>query len=126
MSDDRPYRTAIIPTGAMTGTSVIHSQAFNIQQQQCASFQPKWTGTPTGTFTVEVSNDYAPNSQSSTPLNAGTWDNIGASISVNPSGSAGHTYIPIYASGAHFVRLTYTNASGSGVLGGMFNAKTRG
>lgn len=120
------YRIAMIPTAAMTGSATIHSQAFNIEYQAGCSFMLVWTGTPTGTFTVEVSNDYVPNLQSTTPLNAGTWVNLGASIPASPAGSASNTFIPIYASCASFIRLTYVNSSGTGVLSGMFTAKAHG
>lgn len=127
MSSDRPYRTAIIPTGAMTGTNTITSQVFSIEQQQGAAFQPKWTGTPTGTFIIQVSLDYVPNPQNaSTPINAGTWSTLSASVSGNPVGGAGNTYVPVYGSCGCYIRLSYTNSSGSGVLGGTFAAKTRG
>ena len=130
MASYRSFKTAIIPSGAMTGTETITSQVFDVQSLEGAAFQPTWTGTPTGTLIVQVSLDYVPaagsNNGSGTPINAGTWTNLGASIPQNPAGSAGNTYIPIYASCADYIRLSYTNESGSGVLGGMFIGKTRG
>jgi len=128
MANDRPYRTAIIPTGAMTGTTTITSQVFSVEQQQVGTFQPIWTGNPTGTFIVQASLDYVPNMNRDdpNPLNPGTWDTLSASVVNNPAGSAGHTYIPVYGSGAFYLRLSYTNASGSGILSGTFAAKTRG
>ena len=126
MASYRSFKTAIIPSGAMTGTTTITSQVFDVQSLEGAAFQPTWTGTPTGTLTVQVSLDYVPSPSGGTPLNAGTWTNLGASIPQNPAGSAGNTYIPIYASCAAYIQLSYTNDSGSGVLGGMFIGKTRG
>ncbi len=126
MSSYRAYSAQIVPSGAMTGTAVITSQVFDIGSMEGAAFQPTWTGTPTGTFVVLVSLDYIPNPTGGTPINAGTWDNLGASVSGNPAGGAGHTYIPVYASCARYIQLQYTNASGSGVLAGMFAGKSRG
>jgi hypothetical protein len=119
--------TAILPTGAMTGTATIHSQVIDATQFEGIAFQPQWTGTPTGTFIVEVSLDYVPNLASGgTPRNPGTWDNLGVSFPSNPAGTSSHCYCPVYASCTGYIRLTYTNASGSGVLSGMVIGKTRG
>lgn len=132
MSSYRGFKQSITPTGAMTGTATIHSQPFNIDSLEGAAFEPVWTGTPTGTFIVEVSLSYVPNPSDTNgasplpPLNAGFWNNLGATIAENPAGSTGNTYIPILASCAGWIRLTYTNASGSGVLSGTFKGKTRG
>lgn len=116
----------LIPTGAMSGTSVITSQVFDLRSLEGCAFAPVWTGTPTGLFLIQVSLDYEPNPSGGTPRNSGTWIDLGASISGNPSGAAGNIYIPVYASCAPWIRLQYTNASGSGVLAGMFIGKTRG
>jgi len=129
MSSFNNYLTTIFPvgtTGSMSGTSTIHSQVFDMRKNEGCSFQPIWTGTPTGTITIEVSLDYVPNLQSSTPINAGTWTNIGASIPTQPAGSSGSTFIPIYAACTAWIRLTYVNASGTGAMSGMFMSKTRG
>lgn len=122
---DYNWRTSIVPSGAMTGTNTIKSQVMSLLNCASGSFQATWTGTPTGTFSVYVSNDYVPcaNGNPATPANAGTWDNLGATVSPEPAGSAGSTYIPVYASGAKYIQLWYTNSTGSGVLGGTFVGK---
>lgn len=117
---------ALVPSGSMTGTETITSQIFDVRSFEGFAFQPTWTGTPTGTFSIQVSLDYVPNPAGGTPINAGTWSDLGASIPQNPSGGAGSTYVPVYGSCSAFVQLSYTNASGSGTLGGMFVGKTRG
>jgi hypothetical protein len=124
------YRTlgplAIVPTGAMTGTSTITSQVFDCRSLESCAFAPVWTGTPTGTFNILVSLDYVPSpTPGASPLNAGTWNNLGASVSGNPAGTAGSTYIPVYASCTAFIQLQYVNSSGTGVLSGSFIGKTR-
>jgi len=118
--------TPIVPTGAMASTNTIHSQVFDMRSLEGGAFAPAWSNNPSGTFIVEVSLDYMPNPNGGTPLNAGTWNNLGASVSGNPAGSSGSTYIPVYAACTAFIRLTYTNSSGSGVLSGSFIGKTRG
>jgi hypothetical protein len=126
------YSTPIIPTGAMAGTATIYglpanSQAFDIRYQVGCSFAVVWTGTPTVTLSVQVSNDFVPNLQSTTtPINAGTWYTIQASITPQPAGSAGQVYIPVYGIVASYIRLVYLNSSGTGVLSGQFTSKTWG
>jgi hypothetical protein len=119
--------TAIIPTGPMTGTTTIHSQVIDATSFEGIAFQPQWTGTPTGTFIVEVSLDYVPNlSAGGTPRNSGTWDNLGVTFPSEPAGGPSHCYAPVYASCTGYIRLTYSNTSGVGTLGGMVIGKTRG
>lgn len=117
----------IIPSAAMSGTAVIYSQIFDIGSLEGAAFQPIWSGTPTGTLKVLVSLDYQPNPQpGGTARNAGTWSDLGASFTNQPAGGANSTYCPVYASCAKYIKLQYTNASGSGVLSGYFVGKSRG
>jgi|ERR1035437_9521373 hypothetical protein len=113
MASYRILESIIVPTGAMSGTSTIYSQSFDVRHLQSCSFQPEWTGTPTGVLSVWVSNDGI------------VFDDLVASVTTQPAGSADHTYIPIYAFCAAFIRLQYVNASGTGVLGGRFLGKTR-
>lgn len=118
--------TAIVPTGAMSGTNTIYSQAFDCRSLEIGTFAPTWTGTPTGAFEVQVSLDYVPNpTPGGAALNAGTWNTI-SPAPANPAGSPGNTYIPNFATGCGYIRLQYVNATGTGVLGGTFFAKTRG
>jgi|SRR6185312_8545795 len=116
------------PNASMTGTSTIKSQAFWLVKFSGCSFQPSWTGTPTGTFKVFVSNDFMPSAtgDQSNPANAGTWTDLGATVSANPSGSAGNTFIPIYASCGMWIQLQYTNTSGAGTASGTFVGKYGG
>lgn len=116
------------PNATMTGTSTIKSQPFWLVKFSGVSFQPVWTGTPTGTFEVYVSNDYQPSATGSntSPFNAGTWTSLNASISGNPAGSASNTFIPIYASCGMWIQLWYTNASGTGACSGTFVGKYGG
>jgi hypothetical protein len=126
MASYKGYNTAIIPTGPM-GISTITSQPLSAEFQEGLAFQPIWTGNPTGTFAIYVSLDYTPNLQNNNaPLNPGTWDNLGATVAVNPAGTPGHCYIPVYASCTAWYRLQYVGTGGAGVLSGRAMAKTRG
>ena len=100
-------------SSAMSGTTAITSQAIDVSNYQSTAFQLSWTGTPTGSFAVLVSIDGV------------TYSDLGASSPNNPAGSTGSAYIPVYGSGAKWMKLRYTNASGSGTLSGKVVSKTR-
>lgn len=114
MSSYRNYGpTSVITSGAMSGTDVLTSTAVDISSYQSFSFQSVWTGTPTGTFVVLVSND-------------GTnYNDLGASVSPNPSGGASSCMILCYGVPAKYAKLQYTNASGTGTLNVKAVGKTR-
>lgn len=108
----------LIPGAAnnMTGTSVITSAVLVIRTLSCAAIQAVWTGTPTGTFSIQGSLDYNPDAMSNgLPLSAGTWRDIGVSLTA-PSGSASDALADIALSGIPYIRVVYTNASGNGTL----------
>lgn len=107
------WATTTTLTAPMSGTSVVTSQPIDISNYESTSIQPVWTGTPTGTLKVLVSND-------------GTnYTDIGATIPTQPAGSASSTFIPLYATCAKWMKLQYTNASGSGTLSAVGLSKTR-
>lgn len=108
-----PFNLAFSASSAMSGTATITSNAVDVSNFQSTSFQPVWTGTPTGTFKVLVSIDGV------------NYSDLGASVTGNPAGSASNTYIPVYASCAKWMKLQYTNASGSGTLSCTALQKTR-
>lgn len=106
----------LIPAVAnnMTGTSVVTSAVLIIRTLACASLQAVWTGTPTGTFVVEGSLDYSVDPAGAVK-DPGTWNSIGVSLT-NPTGSAGSSLVDLALTGIPYVRVTYTNASGTGTL----------
>ncbi len=63
-----------------------------------------WTGTPTGTFTVQVSPDDA------------TWFDLDLSPAPAASGSADNIRIDMNQLGDSYIRLAYTRTSGTGTL----------
>lgn len=120
----RPLLTPhkVIENGVMTGTTVLTSSVTVIQNISYIGYSVSFTGTPTGTFSVEVSNDYSINPDGSV-RNAGTWTPITLTGSPVASGSAGTGFIDIDGIAAYAIRLKYTNTSGSGVLNAYVNGK---
>lgn len=98
----------------------------NINGIPGASYDLVWTGTPTGTFQVQVSNSYQQGPEGEV-LNAGSWTTIPSTSFTGtyptPSGSSGFGFIDIVGTEAAWVRLQYTAASGTGTLVAILAAK---
>lgn len=90
-----------------------------IQRLPGISYDISWTGTPTGTFLVEVSNTYQLSSNGAV-LNAGKWTSLPTSSFSGsypvPSGSPGNGFLDVVGTEAYAVRLRYTATSGAGNL----------
>ncbi len=96
-----------VPVNGTSMGATLTSDWVPISFSDNVAIQVKWTGTPTGVFTVERSLD---------PTNLGP-DVITVTPSITaPSGSPGGDYIEINQCTAGFIRLVYTYASGAGVL----------
>jgi hypothetical protein len=83
----------------------------NIMNTDRVGFQIVWTGSPTGDFTVEISND------------ATTWTEMTLSTPVAAAGSADNAFIDC-ESAAKYIRLVYTRTSGTGTLNVHITAKS--
>lgn len=98
----------------MTGTAVIHSLAMNWDTIRGGSIQVIWTGTPVGAFKIEGSLDHQA-SVDGKDNSSGTWDDLGIALN-SPAGAAGSDIADISLTGIPWIRVTYTNASGTGTL----------
>lgn len=108
----------LVPYVVLNGTSMastITSNPTNIIGLESVGYSVAWTGTPTGTFSVQISNDYAQTSTGSV-YNAGTWTTLTLSGTPAASGSASNGYLDVYGCSAAWMRLVYTASSGSGNL----------
>jgi len=100
----------------------ITSLPTNIEQISMLSYDIAWTGSPVGTFQVQVSNSYIPAQvyPNNTPVNAGNWTTIpAADFQGNypvPAGSASNGALDVAITGFTWVRLVYTSTSGTGSL----------
>ncbi len=101
--------------GAVSSTTTYHSETFNMSNLDDVGLQIQFTGTPTGTLTIEVS------------INNSTWDTIPtADINpsvVSPSGSAIDNVYSIKLSPFPYLRVSYTNASSTGTLSAWVSGK---
>lgn len=94
-----------VTTGAMASTNTIYSQILDISRMDNIGITIGYTGTPTGTLTVQVANADA-------VFNALTFN----PALTQPSGSAGGYFINITQLGSKYIMLQYVNTSGTGVL----------
>ena len=83
------------------------------------SYDLAWTGTPVGTFQVQVSNTYAQDPDGDV-LSAGNWNTLPTTSFTGtypvPAGSPGNGFLDVVGTEAAWVRLQYTASSGSGTL----------
>lgn len=115
-----PRKNALLPhqiftAASMTGTSTVTSLVTNIQFLDNMAVQLQWTGTPTGTFYVQGSLDYSDGTNGKL-ANAGTWTNIMLPQTPLASGSAGQILIDMALLSFPWIRVQYTNTSGTGSL----------
>lgn len=100
---------------AMNLAANANSEPQEIFQLSLISYGVVWSGSPTGVFTIQVSNDYVPGSSlNSAPVNAGSWDTLTGADTASPSGSGGHALLEAPLTGAAYMRLHYEKTSGTG------------
>lgn len=96
---------------AVSSTNTYYSKVWSGNDSATYDLQVKWTGTPTGTLTLQVSN--VPNPDESDDAD---WVTTTEATMTAPAGSAsGFRDVPTGPS-AGKKRLKYVNASGSGTL----------
>lgn len=92
-------------------TSTITSRTIDLQAGLHFSVFLKWSGTPTGTFKLQASNDLA----GTNPDAVVDWEDVtGSSYSV--AGAAGQLVFNYDTAPFRWIRIVYTAASGSGTL----------
>ncbi len=106
---------------ASMGASVT-STVTNIQFLDNIGIQLSFTGTPVGTFDVQISADHAQDANGNVTV-AGNWISLTLDPVPTASGSADSIYIDINQTSAPWLRVVYTRTSGSGTLNGYITAK---
>lgn len=102
----------------MTGTATLTSTIVPVDFLDNGSFQCVWTGTPVGSFFVDVTN-YDINNPNITIV----WSQITLSSVPAASGSAGDGTINLNQLPFRWIRLRYVNSSGTGTLNVVANVK---
>lgn len=98
---------------AVSGTTTYYSKMWTGLDSYGYDLQVAWTGTPTGTFTLQVSDK--PNPVETTDAD---WVTSTEVTVVNPAGSASQFRVATVASPAYRKRLKYVNATGTGTITG--------
>lgn len=114
---------------SMSGTSVYTSSVTGILYRDSISYQFAWTGTPSGNFDIQGSNDFNPGlPESAGSLNQGTWTSIPLTpvLTITGSGGASNAMANLYNLGFAYSKFVYTNSTGSGFLGTWLAAKSFG
>lgn len=113
---------AVITAGSMTGTAVINGIAVNAAHIETASFQANYSAgsSPIGTLQVQGSNDIVVNTGDA-PTH---WANIGSTVAVS-GGNSGSVMAPVLNINYDWIRIVYTNTSGTGTLNVNMSARGR-
>jgi hypothetical protein len=100
----------------VSGSSVVDSKVTIKPLISKITYSMNWTGTLSGAFSVQVSDDYSENVDGSV-RNPGTWNTLPVSVTVSAAGSAGNGFYEI-ATGAYAIQLVYTPgmAPGAGAM----------
>lgn len=95
---------------AVSSTTTYYSKVWSGNDSSVYDLQVRWTGTPTGTLTLQVSDK--PNPDESTDTD---WVTTTEAAMTNPAG-AGSSFRVTADKSPGKKRLKYVNSSGSGVL----------
>lgn len=98
----------ILSAGDMSGN--LTTNGVDMLSMPFGAIEAEWTGSPTGTFSVDGSLDNS------------NWYPTGTDVN-NPEGSADSTLINLQGIGFRYLRLSYTRTSGTGSLTVTFFGK---
>lgn len=102
-----------VTAGVASSTNTIYSNIIGLQQMDVTGIEVAWTGTPTGTISVLVSNS---------GINWPALSGFNPAIT-QPAGSAGTTFIQLSPIGCSLFYLQYTNALGIGTISAYLQNK---
>lgn len=100
-------------TGAnISGAATTYSKRMDALEGSRGSFQLIWTGTLSGTISVQSTNL----GDAATDSDTGWVTETGIIVPAQPSGSASSTMVHYFECGARWTRIKYVNGSGAGTL----------
>lgn len=122
-SKTRYKNKRIFVDGAMASTNTINSSEVDISGGQMVSLNISWTGTPNGTFAVQIPATFSTDGLD-TVLTWATLPVVTTSGSAfTAAGSASSHQVEITAIAASRIRLQYVNSSSSGTLNAWLTLK---
>lgn len=107
-------KNALAPIPLIVNESMatsITSPSIEIQWLDNVCVQLVWTGTPTGTFSVEGSLDQV------------SWAALILNPTISAAGSADNALIDLNQLSFPYIRVVYTASSGTGTLNALLGAK---
>lgn len=112
----RPLFRPEAVASAVSMTTTAAGNPSNINMVSAIGYTVSWGAGSSGTFSVEVSNDYIPTPPGVVPADpaAGNWVALPLSTPVASTGSAGTAYIDVVGVSAAWIRPRFTHTSGSG------------
>jgi hypothetical protein len=96
-------------------TATLYSAPVKCSNLEGICFQPVFTGTPTGAFKLQISNDGSNGALPETPFTPTNWTDL-ASPTASASGAAGNAALTATGVYSVWIRLVYTFTSGTGSL----------
>ena len=130
MSTRTTLRPETILTAGNMGATSFQSTPTVLQGLSMINYAVTWTGTtPTGTLTLQFSDDYALSPDGRSVVNAGTWNDVpvdvngAANASIAISGNTGNGMIDVWSTGAYAARLSYTRSGGTGTMTAVVTGK---
>ena len=109
-----------LTNGSMAGN--LTTAVTNIAFQDNIGIQLNFTGTPTGSFAVQVSADYKQDANGNV-TNVGNWVTLVLPTAAAAAGAANTIYIDLNQLSAPWIRVVYTASSGAGTLNTFVTAK---
>ena len=110
-----------IVNGDMSLASIT-SAVTNIQFLDNISIQLNFSGSPTGTFAIQVSVDYVQDDNGNV-VTPGNWVAISLPSTPVASGSPGSIVIDLNQLATPWIRVVYTKSSGTGTLNSFISGK---
>jgi hypothetical protein len=117
----------VINAVAVSGVGSVTSVAQNVKYKDSVAYQFNWTGNPTGAILIQGSLDYNPGApQSDGTANAGNWNTLPTILSPQVTVGSQTALGTVQQCPTPWVRVLYTNSSGSGVMSVYHSAKSLG